>query len=333
MTRRNPYHAGAPSDHFDGERFFNPGQPSSDRSLGDLWRWQTAGLRAKWPLEVPVQPTRPPPRSEALRVTMVGHATVLIQVAGLNIVTDPVWSHRASPVQWAGPSRVTAPGIAFDDLPAMDAVLLSHNHFDHLDLPTLKRLVARDDPRILTPLGNDSIVRRAVPAARIEAGDWNASFQLPGAEITIVRANHWSSRSGRDRRMALWGGFMLRAGERLIYFAGDTGYGEIFGQMRDAFGPPDMALLPIGAYAPRWFMAAQHCDPAEAVRIFEELGAEQAVAIHWGTWQLTDEPRDEPPRLLREALDRRNLGPERFAILNPGEWLVVEGEAGRQAQP
>jgi L-ascorbate metabolism protein UlaG (beta-lactamase superfamily) len=318
----NPYYSGDPSDHFDGLRFFNPGQAGTDRSLGDMWRWQSANARARWPAQVAVAPTVPLARREELSVTMVGHATTLIQLAGLNILTDPVWSIRASPVQWAGPSRVTAPGIAFDDLPPIDLVLLSHNHFDHLDLPTLRRLIARDNPRILTPLGNDTIVRRAIPRARVESGDWGDRFALTdGGEVTIVRANHWSSRTGRDRRMALWGGFMLRFSGKLVYFAGDTGFGDIFPGMRAAFGEPDLALIPIGAYAPRWFMAAQHCDPAQAVQIFEEVGAKQAVAIHWGTWQLTDEPRDEPPRLLAEALATRGIGNNRFAVLNPGECL------------
>jgi L-ascorbate metabolism protein UlaG (beta-lactamase superfamily) len=319
---RNPYHRGPPSDHFDGLRFFNPGQADTDRSLGDMWRWQSANNRARWPAQVAVTPTVPQTRRETLCVTMVGHATTLIQLAGLNILTDPMWSIRASPVQWAGPSRVTAPGVAFDDLPPIDLVLLSHNHFDHLDLPTLRRLIARDNPRILTPLGNDTIVRRASPSARVEVGDWGDRFALAdGGEVTIVRANHWSSRTGRDRRMALWGGFMLRLGGKLVYFAGDTGFGDIFPAMRATFGEPDLALIPIGAYAPRWFMASQHCDPAQAVRIFEEVGARQAVAIHWGTWQLTDEPRDEPPRLLGEALAARGIAADRFAILHPGEWL------------
>jgi L-ascorbate metabolism protein UlaG (beta-lactamase superfamily) len=319
---RNPYYNGPPSDHFDGLRFFNPGQAGTDRSLGDMWRWQSAGQRARWPASVPIKQSIPPSSTEALRVTMVGHATTLIQIGGMNILTDPVWSSRASPVQWAGPSRVTAPGVAFDDLPAIHLVLLSHNHYDHLDLPTLRRLVARDAPRILTPLGNDTLLRRAVPAAKVEAGDWGTSFALAqGGEVTIVRANHWSSRTGRDRRMALWGGFMLRLGGKLIYFAGDTGYGDIFPGLRAEFGEPDLALLPIGAYAPRWFMGAQHCDPVQAVRIFEELGVKQAVAIHWGTWQLTDEPRDEPPQLLAQALADSGIDAARFAVLNPGEFL------------
>ncbi len=317
----NPYYHGPPSDHFDGERFYNPGQPASDRSLAEIIRWKRQGSAARWPRKVGVVPARPDARVASLRITMVGHATLLIQAAGQNFLTDPVWSRRASPLRWAGPLRVAAPGIAFDDLPPIDAVLLSHNHYDHLDLATLARLHARDRPLIVTPLGNDVIVRARLPDARLVAGDWGAEFDIgQGATVTIVPANHWSSRSLSDRRMALWGGFMLRSLAGLIYFAADTGYagGTIFRDMRGRFGPPDVALIPIGAYAPRWFMAQQHCNPDEAVRIMLDLEARQAIGIHWGTFQLTDEPREEPPALLAAALAKRGLEPTRFVAGVPG---------------
>lgn len=251
---------------------------------------------------------------------MVGHATLLIQAAGKNYLTDPVWSERASPLRWAGPKRVTAPAIAFEDLPPVDAVLLSHNHYDHLDLDTLARLQARDAPPVVTPLGNDSIVHSQVPDAQVLTGDWGAQFHLDGASVTVVPANHWSSRSLSDRRMALWGGFMLRSTAGLVYFAGDTGYGtgSVFRDLKTNFGAPDLALLPIGAYAPRWFMAPQHCDPHEAVEIFSDLGARAALGIHWGTFQLTDEPREEPAQLLERAVSERGLDPGAFMAAQPG---------------
>lgn len=267
---RNPYYSGAAGSNFDGTRFFNPGEPTTDRGLLQFLRWHFSGAAARWPKYVPSTQTVPTTREERLRVTIVGHATSLIQVAGLNLLTDPVWSQRASPFPSTGPRRVTAPGIAFSDLPAIDTVLLSHNHYDHLDLATLDKLVARDDPLIVTPLGNDTIIRRRIRSARVVTGNWGERFQVGAdAEVFIVPANHWSSRGVRDRRMALWGGFVLRTTAARIYFAGDTGYGtgRIFRAMRQRYGSPDVALIPIGAYAPRWFMSAQHCSPEEAIRI------------------------------------------------------------------
>lgn len=325
MARRNPYYTGPVTDHFDGSRFLNPGEPDTDRTLGDMLRWRRAAPDNPWPASVPVAPAVPDARVAGLRVTMIGHATLLIQTAGLNILTDPVWSERASPLGFAGPRRVTAPGVALADLPPIDAVLLSHNHYDHPDIASLRALHDRHAPLIVTPLGNDAIVRRHIPAARIAAGDWGDRFGIgPQAEAHIVPAVHWSSRGLRDRRMALWSGFMLRAVGRLIYFAGDTGYGtgRIFREMRARFGPVDLALLPIGAYDPRWFMAAQHVDPDEAILIMRDLDARAALGIHWGTFKLTDEPREDPPLRLAAGLEARGIDPEAFPALRPGD--VVE---------
>jgi len=319
---RNRYYQGPVSDHFDGLRFFNPGEPDTDRSLGEVLRWKRAVPDNPWPASIPVTPVIPDVRVDTLRVTMVGHATLLIQLAGLNILTDPVWSDRASPLAFAGPRRVTAPGIRLDDLPPIDAILLSHNHYDHLDIATLRALHRRHAPLIVTALGNESIVRRHIADARMLAGDWGEQFEIaPDAQVDIVPATHWSSRGLGDRRMALWCGFMLRAGGRLVYFAGDTGYGtgRIFRDMRQRFGPVDLALIPIGAYDPRWFMAAQHTDPEEAIRIMRDLEARAAVGIHWGTFKLTDEPREEPAQRLVAGLAAQGLDRGTFVALSPAE--------------
>ena len=326
MAKQNPYYQGPRTHNFDGQRFFNPGEPQTDRTLRQVLRWKLAGAAAAWPKQVAVQPVVPDARVDGLRVTMVGHATLLIQAAGLNVLTDPVWSARASPLRFAGPLRITAPGIAFDSLPRIDAVLLSHNHYDHLDLATLRRLHDRDAPLIVTPLGNDVIVRRDIRTARVVSGDWGERFEIgESTEVHVVPANHWSSRSVSDRRMALWSGFMLRTPVGLIYFAGDTGYGtgRIFRAIREHHGRPDLALLPIGAYAPEWFMSAQHCDPDEAVQILLDLEARHALGIHWGTFQMTDEERDEPARRLGTALAERNIDPARFSAAVPA--MVWEG--------
>jgi len=318
---KNPYYSGPPGNHFDGLRFFNPDHPDTDRSLREVLRWKLKGTAARWPRSLHVRQAVPVASVEGLRATIVGHASVLIQAGGLNVLTDPVWSQRASPLSFAGPRRVSEPGIAFESLPPIDAVLLSHNHYDHLDMTTLRRLHAGHRPLMVTPLGNDVILRRAIPGVRVIAGDWWDRVDIgKGAEVTIVPAYHWSARTGRDRRMALWAGFMLNTDAGRTYFSGDTGYGNgrIFREVRQRIGRPDLALIPIGAYAPRWFMCAQHTDPDEAVQILEDLEAVRAVGIHWGVFRLTDEERDEPPERLLQALTRRGIAASLFPAGVPG---------------
>jgi len=234
---RNRYYQGPTTDHFDGVRFFNPGQPSTDRGLTAMLRWKLAGGAAKWPVSVPVTPAKPEARVAGLRIIMVGHASLLIQAAGRNILTDPVWSERASPFAFAGPRRVTAPGIAFEDLPPIDVVLLSHAHYDHLDLDTLRRLHAAHDPLMVMPLGNDAVVRAAVPAARCVTGDWWGRINLGGGiATTLTPANHWSNRWPTDTRMTLWSGHYLDTPTGTIWFVGDTGYGDGASSARCASG-------------------------------------------------------------------------------------------------
>jgi len=306
----NPYYTGPVTDHFDGTRFFNPGQPDTDRSLSDILRWKLRSTPARWPRSVPVRQAVPKARVAGLRLTMVGHATVLIQAAGLNILTDPVWSDRA--------------GIAFEQLPPIDAILLSHNHYDHLDVATLRRLQAAHRPLLVAPLGNEAIVKAALPDMRVASGDWGDRIDLgAGVHSHLVPALHWSARRARDRRMALWAGHMIRTPAGSVWFAGDTGYGDgaIFRALKAVHGAPDVALIPIGAYEPRWFMAAQHVNPQEAVRIFRGVGARQALGIHWGTFQLTDEARDAPPAALAAALAADAIAADRFVAAEPGHVL------------
>lgn len=321
------YHDGPPSDHFDGTVFFNPGRPQLN-GLADLLKWQLGGGRARWPWHAPAGVTTPAVRVDGARlvVTHVGHATQLIQTRGLNILIDPVWSAVASPVPFAGPRRVNAPGIPFDALPALDAVLISHNHYDHMDMPTVRRLVAARAPLFIVPLGNDRIIRRAVPAARVEAYDWGQSRALsPDVSLHLLQAHHWSARGMGDRCHALWAAFVIETPDGGIYVAGDTGYGagDHFRAARARFPRLRAAILPIGAYEPRWFMAYSHMNPAEAVAALGDLGAGFAIACHWGTFQLTNEAIDDPPIALAAALAEAGLPPARFLAPRPGDVVEV----------
>lgn len=319
----NRYYQGPVSDHFDGETFFNPGG-IPPRGLGDLLRWQFGGNRAEWPGGLAVTQSVPEPRVADLRVTLVGHASVLIQAGGVNLLLDPVWSQRVSPFSFAGPARFTAPGIAFDALPDIDAVLLSHNHYDHMDIATLQRLHARFGMPVITPLGNDTILRDAIGGIDARAGDWGDVMEVAGVTVRLLQCHHWSARGTRDRRHALWCSFALETGAGRIYVSGDTGYDG--GRPYDVaapHGPYRLALLPIGAYAPRWFMKGQHQNPEEAVAGFQTLNARHALAMHWGTFQLTDEPREEPPAKLRAALAQAGIAEDRFRAVPPGTaWDV-----------
>ncbi len=327
----NRYYKGPTSDHFDGRIFFNPGGIPPGR-LSDLLRWQFNGQRSKWPsaLPSPFPQAVPEARVEGsdLRVTMVGHATMLIQTAGLNILTDPVWSNRASPFASIGPKRVTAPGIRFEDLPDIDLVLVSHNHYDHMDMATLKRLHETFDPEIVTPLGNDTIIRRSIPRARIGAHDWGETVEFGAFTIHVEPVHHWSARGMGDRRMALWAGFVLKTPGGRIYHVGDTGFhdGINYRAAAEKHGGFRLAILPFGAYEPRWFMKGQHQNPEEAVQGMLLCNAAHVAGHHWATFQLTDEPIDEPREKLVAALVERNVETGRFRPMLAGEvWDVPPG--------
>ena len=266
-----------------------------------------------------VRPQVPPALDGAsAAVTFIGHATFLIQTAAGNILTDPMYSQRASPLSWAGPRRVRQPGVRFDDLPAISTVLLSHNHYDHCDLPTLRRLAQRFDPMVVTPLGNGRLVRSA-GMRRVEELDWWQQTTVGAIPISLTPAYHFSARTPLDKNRALWGGFAVIAGHARIYFAGDTAYAGLFSDIPRRLGAIDLALLPIGAYEPRWFMQEVHMNPAEAVQAHLDLDAAQSIAMHFGTFQLTTEGIDEPPRALTEACRARNVVEPRFRLLEFGE--------------
>jgi L-ascorbate metabolism protein UlaG (beta-lactamase superfamily) len=263
---------------------------------------------------------------EAIRIAYVGHASFLVQTRGLNLLIDPVWAERVSPLTFVGPRRVNAPGIAFDDLPRIDVVLVTHNHYDHMDLATIARLWERFAPRIVTPLGNDTILRAAVPGLAADAVDWDAAMDLGGGLVVHTEPTlHWSARGATDRSHALWASFVLEAGPSKIYCVGDSAFGDgaLFQRVRRRHPGLTLALLPIGAYEPRWFMRRSHMNPDEAVRALGLSGAAQALGHHWGTFRLTNEAVEQPAIDLAAALAKHGVAPERFPALRPGEVRVV----------
>jgi L-ascorbate metabolism protein UlaG (beta-lactamase superfamily) len=322
------HYKGPVSGHFDGERFFDPhGAPP--RSHRDLLRWfvdrHWRGAKSRWPSKAPSPYVdRPPQRVEgvAWRISYIGHASLLIQTAGINILIDPVWSQRASPFRFAGPKRVNNPGIAFADLPLIDVVLVSHGHYDHLDLATLSQLTAVHRPLVITPFGNDTIMRNHDPAISAQGYDWDDRVDIgSGATVTLVPAQHWSARNLSDRNMSLWASFVIETPTGRVYAVGDSAYGDgrYFREARQRYGPFRLAILPIGAYEPRWFMQDQHMNPAEAVQAFIDCEAEYALGHHYGTFQLTDEPMDAPLTELHEALHSAGIPAEQFRALQPGQ--------------
>jgi L-ascorbate metabolism protein UlaG (beta-lactamase superfamily) len=309
---------GPPSDHFDGQRFFNPGTGPHAHGTRAMIEWKRNAKPVPWPAHVTVTQARPAASVEgdAMVATVVGHACVLVQTQGLNILTDPVFAERASPFSWAGPRRVRAPGVALIDLPRIDIVLLSHNHYDHMCLPTLKALWSRDRPRILTPIGNGALLARHGIAAT--EGDWGDAVAACGVTVHFDAVQHWASRWGFDRNRALWCGFTVDLPDGNLFFAGDCGYNADYFARVARHGPPRLALLPVGAYEPRWFMGHHHMNPDDAVMAFNDIGAVQAIGIHWGVWQLTDEGIDEPREALDVALDAAGIARERFRAEVPG---------------
>ena len=313
------------TDHFDGRHFFNPGQQQA-RGLGAVLRWSLTRQRVPWPKHVADPPYPPPPGSVTpgtVALTFIGHSTFLIRLpmpsgGVFTLLTDPVFSDRCSPVTWAGPRRARAPGLALDALPRIDAVLLSHNHYDHMDLASLRRLHEHFAPAIVTTLGNAAPLASAGIPGAVEL-DWWGSARLGAVEVIATPAHHFSARGVHDRNRTLWAGFMVRLGGAQVLFAGDSGAGPHWWDIRRRLGPSGVALLPIGAYRPRSIMAPVHMDPAEAVQARADLGAPVAVGMHFGTFQLTDEGIDEPVQDLARARDGAGLLREAFDVLGCGE--------------
>ena len=312
----------------DGKRFILGGH-RGEGSFRDLLKWQMEGNRARWPRRVKNLSFPPPPERVAgteLKATWIGHSTVLLQTQGLNILTDPFLSTRASPVPFAGPRRVRPAALDAETLPPIDLILLSHNHYDHMDLPALRRLARRHAAHVVTPTGNARWVRRASSSFGIDELGWGEQVEHKRLRIHLTPALHWSKRGLWDANTALWGAFVVEAAGGPIYFAADTGFGtgSTFEAIRAQFGPPRLSLLPIGAYEPRWFMHPQHMNPDEAVKAHQLLGSRASLAIHHGTIQLTDEAIDAPVEALKIALAQHSVDPAQFLVPDAGQTLDID---------
>ena len=324
--------------------FRNPWPDAAPATTADVFRWQAERRRnprvpnpppGHFPRATPAFAT---PRAQPgeLTATWVGHSTVLLQVGGLNVLTDPMWSKRASPLWFAGPPRLTPPGIDFDALPPIDIVLQSHNHYDHLDTRTVRRIARRHPTaRWYAPLGLAPLLRRWGVRDIVERDWWQtedhrnagaSSGAVAAAAIGCTPAQHFSARSFRDRNRTLWCGWSIEAGGRRVYFAGDTGLHPEFAEIADRYGPFDLVLLPIGAYEPRWFMRRVHMDPEDALEAYRALRGPYAdvpsptmLAIHWGTFRLTDEPAEEPPERMKQKWAEAGLPEDALWVMRHGE--------------
>lgn len=319
-----PPYRGPITDHFDGERFINP--RSARTSTRQFWKWRTTRTPGPWRASYTPAPQPPPgpvaPTGE-LQVTFVNHSTVLIQQEGINVLTDPIWSKRASPFSWIGPARHHAPGLAFDKLPHIDVVLLSHNHYDHMDIPTLLRLEAAYSPHFYVPLGHRQFLERKGLQHVVEM-DWGDHVPLSErVELHCVPAQHFSSRGIFDRNKTLWAGYVMTAPKGAVLFAGDTGMSSHFEQIHQTFPNLRLSIIPIGAYEPRWFMGTVHLAPEQAVEAHRILQSPQSLAIHFGTFRLADDGELQPVHDLLAALKDQKVTPQNFWVLAPGESRIV----------
>ena len=322
-----PVYRGEVSDHFDGKVFLNEGGIRA-KGLSDVLKWVRSRKREPWQESQGLKAGMPPKTavSEGIRITFINHSTFLIQTAGYNILTDPIWSQRTSPVQFAGPSRMRPPGIKFEDLPSIDYVLISHNHYDHLDVATMKRLIKAYDPIVISPLGVGGFIEK-IGTKKVHDLDWWQNYSIEkDLSISCVQAQHFSGRGMFDRDATLWCGYIIHSGQDNIYFAGDTGYGEFFERIQEQYGAMRVSLIPIGAYLPRWFMSPIHISPKEAVQVHLDVRSELSIAMHFGTFPLADDGKQRPIIDLESALREYDLGQEAFIVPVEGRPIDIVSE-------
>jgi len=322
---RVPMNQGPVSDHFDGTRFFNE---EHDHTFIDMLRWLWEMETVEWP-EWINDPPQPKPieyvNDGRVKVTYINHATILIQIDSLNILTDPIWSEQASPVSWTGTKRIRAPGIKMEDLPSINLILISHDHYDHLDIPTLKELAKRDQPQILVGLGVKTILE-SEGIELVHEMDWWQDYPIQSInmKITFVPAQHNSGRSLFGENRTLWGGFVIKGSAGDVLFLGDTAYGSFLKEIKKKFSHFRLAILPIGSYEKRWFMKTQHMNPDDAVRVHKMLKIAKSVGIHFGTFdEHPEQPIDAHEKDLKVALGKHNVPESEFWILKFGEGREV----------
>ena len=317
-----PAYKGPKSNHFNGKQFVNL-KSYGKKNFWDVIKWRLNRKDANWPSWVENKnfslPQKHFGQKNAVSITFINHATVLIQVDGINILTDPIWSERASPFTWAGPKRVRNPGISLNNLPPIDVVLISHNHYDHTDVKTLLELQSRFHPTFITGLGNDLYLKK-IGLHSVTALDWWGTTKVKELPIYYVPAQHFSGRGFSDRMKTLWGGFVLQSSAGPVYFSGDTAWGPQFELIEKRFGPIFFAMLPIGAYMPRDFMKSSHIDPQEAVHAFQLLKCQYAMGIHFDTFaNLADEPFNDAVKQLHHNLTIAGISQDRFIAMGFGE--------------
>jgi len=304
-----PYR-GPVTNHFNGKKFINPSRRPAN-GLKEVGEYGRKRKPDKWTVvQDPDYKTRTIPHSKDsdIQFTFINHSTFLIQAGGINILTDPIWSERCSPFQWAGPRRMRPPGIAFENLPKIDLVLLSHNHYDHLDKTTIKRLQKEHNPSFIVPLGLIPLMKK-YGCTKVEELDWWQETVFRQLKISATPANHFSSRGIFDRDTTLWCGYILELEKKKIYFVGDTGYSDVFKEVGNKKGPFDLALIPIGAYLPEWFMSPIHISPKEAVQVHQDIRSKQSVAKHFGTFPLADDNPERSKAALQKAKVETGLDP------------------------
>lgn len=320
-----PRYKGPVSAHFDGRKFINPGNVKA-KGLPDVLKWLMNRKKGEWS-KITSHPVLPPPdrvEQGELLVTFVNHCTFLIQVDGVNILTDPIWSERASPFTWIGPRRMRPPGISLEALPPIDLVLLSHNHYDHLDIKTLKQLNGKHSLKIFTSLGIGSYLAKHGIHNFFEM-DWGEELQFnKSISVASVPAQHFSGRGMFDRDATLWSGFIIRSAHGNIYFAADTGHNDFVKDEVKRFSPLRLAILPIGAYRPEWFMQAVHASPEESLKMHLYINAQTSIGSHFGTFPLADEGMNDPAKDLARALERTNTPPSTFIVPKEGEGIFID---------